>query len=262
MIDLAAYLRRVGAHEPPTVAHEDLAALHAAHVSSIPFENIDVRLGRTIRLDLDSLQSKLVARRRGGYCFEHNTLFAEVLRALGFDVATLEARVRPPDATEALPRTHMALAVDVAGTRYLVDVGFGANGPLYPVPIDGSVNDRPGGAYRVREEEPGLRVLQLRTGEHWRDLYAFTLNRALPVDFIVANHFTSTHPESGFVTRLTVQRRDARAQRCLRGRSYRIRREEEVLEREITPEELPSVLRDDFGLDVTDEEARTALGEG
>jgi arylamine N-acetyltransferase len=91
-----------------------LEAVHRAHAVAIPFENLDVRLGRPIRLDLASLQAKLVAGRRGGYCFEQNTLFAAALEALGFRVTRLAARVRL-GAARLLPRTHMLLGVDVGG---------------------------------------------------------------------------------------------------------------------------------------------------
>ena len=120
--DLDAYLHRVGDAGPVGPDLETLRRLQAAHLGAIPFENLDVRLGRPVGLDLASLQAKLVRRRRGGYCFEQNTLFAAVLRAIGFDLRTLEARVRPPGATSPLPRTHMLLRVDVGGDPWLADV--------------------------------------------------------------------------------------------------------------------------------------------
>jgi N-hydroxyarylamine O-acetyltransferase len=230
-------------------------------VTSIPFENVDVRLGRPIGLDLESLQAKLVRRRRGGYCFEHNTLFSTALRALGFDVTTLEARVRPREATATLPRTHMTLLVRVEGRDVLADVGFGGTGPLLPVPLDGSVSEQNGGRYRIVPEDGNALVLQFLWRGVWSDLYAFTLKPALPVDYEVANHYTSTHPNSGFVKMLTVQRSMPERRQYVRGRSYMIRSGDEETMREITSEELPALLRDQFGLDVTDDEARQALGE-
>ena len=96
LADLPAYLRRIGLYAVPPATRAGLAALHRAHACAIPFENLDILLGRAIRLDLPSLEAKLVSSRRGGYCFEQNTLFAAVLREVGFEVETLEARVRPP----------------------------------------------------------------------------------------------------------------------------------------------------------------------
>jgi len=256
-IDLDAYLSRVGLASAPACDLEGLGRLHLAHLSAIPFENVDVRLGRPILLDAESLQAKLVRRRRGGYCFEQNSLLAAVLRTVGFGVETLEARVRPPEAVAPLPRTHMTLAVRAEGRDYLADVGFGASGPLVPVPLDGSVSEQADGAYRVEREGP-TRVLRRREGGSWRDLYAFSLAPALPVDFEVANHFTSTHPTSRFVTTLTAQTSEPAERRILRGLSYTVRREGSETAREIRLEELPDLLRDKFWLDLSDEEALLA----
>lgn len=261
MIDLPGYLARIGVQSAPRPDLRSLEALHVAHVGAIPFENLDVRLGRPIRLDAEGLEDKLVGRRRGGYCFEQNTLFASALRSLDFDVDTLEARVRPPGATAPLPRTHMALLVRVGGDRWLADVGFGGAGPLRPVPLDGTVSEQPEGGYVVVEERGGVRVLRRREASGWRDLYAFSLHPALPVDFEVANYFTSTHPRSPFVTGLTVQRSLPSARLVLRGRTLRTTAQGEETVREITIAELPGLLRETFGLDVTDEEAMSALGD-
>src|SRR5207237_7019105 len=102
------YLARVGLDGSDL----SLATLHRAHVEHIPYENLDVRLGREIRLDVDSLVDKLVDRRRGGYCYEHNTLFAHVLESLGYSVTRHLGRVRMGDAVSPRPATHMILTVD------------------------------------------------------------------------------------------------------------------------------------------------------
>ena len=117
-LDLGAYLRRVGLAAPPSVDLAGLLTLHFVHATTIPFENVDIQLGLPIRLDLGSLQAKLVQRRRGGYCFEHNTLLLRVLEALGYDVRPISARVRlgrPRDYTPA--RTHVFLRVELGGEK-------------------------------------------------------------------------------------------------------------------------------------------------
>ena len=157
-VDLEAYLQRIGytGGLDPTV--ETLTALHRAHVLSIPFENLDILLGRPIRLDLASLQGKLVRDRRGGYCFEQNALFAAVLEHLGFAVTRLAARVSMGE-ERTTPRTHMILAVDLEGTRWLADVGFGGDTLLDPVRFD---DDEPvqQGAWAFRLATDGdVRVL-------------------------------------------------------------------------------------------------------
>jgi N-hydroxyarylamine O-acetyltransferase len=197
-VDLKAYLRRTGAPRPSRPTLAALAALHEAHVAAIPFENLDVLLGREIRLDLESLQAKLVAGGRGGYCFEHNTLFAAVLEAVGFAVTRLFGRVGSrPDAIR--PRTHMVLRLDLAEGAFLADVGFGGDGPVRPVPLAGDGKAQDG--HRVLREGDGL-ALHGSEGS----LYTFTLEPQHAVDFEVANHWTSTHPSSHFRRTLTAQR--------------------------------------------------------
>ncbi|MCB9378191.1 MAG: arylamine N-acetyltransferase, partial [Holophagales bacterium] len=238
-----------------------LGRLQAAHLAAIPFENLDVRLGRPIALDLASLEAKLVARRRGGYCFEQNALFAAVLRALGFEVETLEARVRPPGATATLPRTHMALRVRFAEGDRLADVGFGGDGPLAPVPFDGSPVAAGGDTHRLASEGNGVRALQRRVDGAWVDLYAFGPTPALPVDYEVANHFTATHPSSIFRQTITAQRTTAEARHALRGRSWVVRRGDAVERREVDGAEAFALLTGTLGLDVTEEEVLRALPE-
>jgi hypothetical protein len=149
-LDLPAYLRRIGYAGALSPSRSTLDALHLAHATAIPFENLDILLGVPIRLDLANLQSKLVFRRRGGYCFEQNALFANVLERIGFTVTRLAARVRY-GTDRVLPRTHMTLRVDVAGVPILADVGFGADGLLLPVPMDGALSQQFGWSYRVAE---------------------------------------------------------------------------------------------------------------
>ncbi len=247
--DLDGYIARINYHGPREPNAQTLAALHIAHLGAIPFENVDVILGRGVRLDAESLQAKLVRQRRGGYCFEHNTLFATALRELGFAVITLEARVRPPGATHTLPRTHMVLRVDIDGRALLADVGFGGDGPLEPVALDGEGVAQGGDAYRVTSEGR-VKVLQIRRGGEWQSLYAFTLDEALPVDFAVANHYTSTFPESPFVRTLTAQISFRDERRILRGRTLTLRRRGAEENRQITDHELIPLLRTQFGIEL------------
>src|SRR6185369_9612361 len=126
MFDVDAYLARIGYSGPRVPTLPVLHALTAAHTQTIPFENLDVLLGRPIDLQPDAIFDKLVRRRRGGYCFEQNGLFLHALEALGFRVRPLSARVRldrPRDYTP--PRTHMFLRVEIAGESWLTDVGVG-----------------------------------------------------------------------------------------------------------------------------------------
>ncbi len=247
-LELGAYLRRIGLEVSPTVDPAGLKALHLAHATSIPFENLDIQMGLPIRLDLDSLQAKLVGRRRGGYCFEHNTLFLAVLEALGFEAFPCEARVRL-GAMEVLPRTHMLLIVRLGGAPWLCDVGFGGEGLLHPVPLDGGAHAQFLNAYRVGEEGV-LRVLQSFHHGAWEDLYAFEPEPRFPVDFELANHYTSTHPGSRFLKTLTAQLPGSMVRRILRNRSYVELRGDQAEGRELAPEEVIPMLEEAFGIEV------------
>ena len=245
---LDAYLLRVGLADRPTTDLAGLRALHLAHARTIPFENVDVLLGLPIRLDLASLQEKLVGRRRGGYCFEHNTLLQAMLEGLGFEVTACEARVRL-GVTGILPRTHMLLLVQVEGAPWLCDVGFGLEGLLHPVPLDGEAHAQFQNSYRV-VPEAGLKVLQSFHQGAWEDLYAFSPEARLPIDFEVGNYFTSTHPDSRFRKNLIAQQPGPEVRRLLRNQAYAELRGEEVAGREVAPEEVATLLREEFGLDV------------
>ena len=247
-IDLDAYFRRIGYAGPQTPSLETLEALHLAHATSIPFENLDILMGRGIQLDLDSLQRKLVGERRGGYCFEQNLLFATALEELGFDVTLLSARVRY-GATGVRPRTHMLLLVTVADGRWIADVGFGGEGLLRPVRLAPGVESAQfRWTYRIVTEGRHY-VLQSRRPDGWMDMYAFTLEPHERVDYEVSNHFTSTYPSSPFRSMPIVQRPSPDARYILRGRE--LTTETDVMTtRMIGDEELLDVLRETFGIDL------------
>ena len=247
VLDLSAYFRRTGFTGPAEPRMATLEELHRRHQASIPFENLDVLLGRPVRLDLESLQAKLVAGGRGGYCFEHNTLFAAVLGALGFAVTRLEARVRPPGQNVLLGRTHGVLQVDLEGRSWLADVGFGGDGILGPVPLDGAEQERHGARHRVAPEGR-LRVLQAWSGQGWQDVYAIGPDPVHPVDWAVANHYTSTHPDSVFKRTLTVQDAAPGLRRALRGRTCSETRDGVVQSRELRDGEILTLLAEGFRL--------------
>ncbi len=246
---LDAYLSRVGLSDPGPPDVTGLRRLQAAHVEAIPFENLDILLGRGVHLDLARLRDKLIAQRRGGYCFEQNTLFVEILRELGFTASAREARVSA-GATAVLPRTHMVIAVEIAGQSWLADVGFGGEGPREPVAMSGEATGPAAGlSYRVVEEGE-LRVMQMRRDGAWTDQYAFLPCPVQPIDLEVANWYTSTHPSSPFVRTLTAQRATRDVRYVLRYPTYVEIRETGTLTREIARGELLQLLRDVFLIDL------------
>jgi N-hydroxyarylamine O-acetyltransferase len=193
-VDLDAYFRRIGWGGPTTPTFDTLAGLLHAHTSHVPFENLDVLLHRPIRLDLAGVQAKLVRARRGGYCFEHATLFAAVLQALGFQPTAHAGRVVLFTTPADSPRTHMFLTVPVKAVTYVVDPGFGPFASPVPMPL----LDGPTGQAHAMSRDGGGWTLNVPRDGHSVAGWITTLEPENPVDFEVANHYTATHPKSPF----------------------------------------------------------------
>jgi N-hydroxyarylamine O-acetyltransferase len=206
--DLDAYLARIGHAGPCEADLATLRSLHALQPAAIPFENLDPLLGRPVSLDLPSLQAKLVGDRRGGYCFELNSLLAAALESVGFSVTRLAARVRwraPPERPEGA-RVHMLLRVDVGDAAYLVDVGFGGRLSATPIRLDVEGEQQAAKDVLRLMRTGETSTLQARAAGEWGDLYRFTLEPQVAADYEVANWFTSTHPTSFFRGNLLAER--------------------------------------------------------
>lgn len=198
-LDIDAYLARVGLEHTPASDEAGLRALHEAQFFSIPFENLDIQLGRGIDLDPAHLVRKLVHGRRGGYCFELNGLMLLVLRRLGFSARPLLARVHLDARPSA--RTHQANLVEIDGRSWIIDVGFGAGGLRCPMPLEmHRIEEGPGWAFRFETRAPWGTLLQTREGDTWKDSYSFDLSHVTDADIELGNHYTSTSPKSHFVT--------------------------------------------------------------
>jgi N-hydroxyarylamine O-acetyltransferase len=209
MIDLDRYLARIGLDGRPT-----LEEVHRAHLTSIPFENLDPYRGVPISLATADLEHKLVDQRRGGYCFEQNLLLKAACETLGWQVDMFLARVRLGGAPgQSRPRSHLVLRVHADGTSWHADVGFGGGGPLEPLPFGlCAAHEQSGWLFRVLQEGPEL-VLQTVDGGDWIDLYGFTEEPVPLVDVEVINWYTSTHPHSPFVSGLIVNAQGAHGAR-------------------------------------------------
>ena len=248
MFDLDAYLDRIGLAGRPGIAE-----VHRAHVTSIPFENLDPYCGIPVSLEAGDLERKLVTERRGGYCFEQNLLLKAALEALGAEVDLLLARVRmgsPEGVTR--PRTHLLLRVRADGATWHADVGFGLGTLLEPIPFGaGGEHVQSGWRFRVVEEEGGL-VLQTHEGDGWFDLYGFVPEPAPFIDVETNNWFTSTHPRSPFVTGLIVGVNEPDGSRAmLRNWDGLALKEQTTAATTLTPVELeavPELLASRFGL--------------
>ncbi|WP_141580008.1 arylamine N-acetyltransferase [Actinomadura sp. WMMA1423] len=267
LLDLPAYLKRVGHDGDLAPTGATLRALHREHVTSIPFENLEIMLGRPIDLSLDAVQAKLVGRPRGGYCYEHNRLFAAVLEKLGYEVTALAGRVTL-GAEKVLPATHALLHVrppDASRDEpaWLCDVGFGA-GPLEPLRlVDGEEADQDGWGFRLRQGRTVTAWTPNTTGwemhqrgpEGWIQRHTFVLSEAFRIDFEVGSYYVSTSPRSPFTTRPFAQRFSADALHVLDGTKLTLTRPDGNVEtRTLAPEDLPQALADDFGIVLEDED--------
>lgn len=253
-LDLDDYLARIGYAGNPDPTEKALYAMHRAHVAAIPFENLDIPLGRGVSTDLGAVQAKLVGRRRGGYCYEHGLLFAAVLDRVGYSVTRLLARVGD-DPARPRPRSHMTLHVRAGDRQWLADVGFGA-GLLEPLPW-GDTGPHSQGCWTYRLVPRGERAWQMaeRRGTAWQPLYGFTEEPQHLSDIEVANYFTSTHPSSPFTGQLVVMRKSDDGHLRLRGRQLTsVRCDGSASERELPDAEVARALREEFALPLTGEE--------
>ncbi|WP_326575352.1 arylamine N-acetyltransferase [Actinacidiphila glaucinigra] len=262
-LDLDAYLARIGWTGERRPTAEVLRSVHRAHLLGIPFENLDPVLGRAPSLALPDLEAKLVRGTRGGYCYEHNTLFAAALTALGFRVTLLTARVLVgAEPGDVRPRTHMLMLTEVPGEQvpWVTDVGFGSIGSLLePLPLlaDEELHDAPRRHRLVHAPHDGpLELWKLQANlpgaadGGWEDQYAFTVEPFQAPDYEVINWHVATNPRSPFSRDLYVQRTTGGAHLSLTGRRLTetaadgTRKERELADED----EVLRVLADDFGV--------------
>ncbi|MFD7857169.1 arylamine N-acetyltransferase [Streptomyces microflavus] len=261
-LDLDAYLARIGWTGEPAPTVEVLRSLHRAHALGIPFENLDPVLGSAPSLALADLEAKLVRGGRGGYCYEHNTLFATVLRQLGFTVTLLAARVLLGAAPgDVRPRSHILLRVDVPGVAapYVADVGFGTVGALLE-PIElvagAELYDAPRHHRLVTVAHEGpleMWELQAEKGGSWEAQYAFTPEPFERPDFEMINWYVATSPHSPFAQAVYAQRAlPDSTHRSLAGLDLVETAEDGTIRERVLsgPDEVVQVLEDGFGIHV------------
>jgi N-hydroxyarylamine O-acetyltransferase len=264
-LDLDAYLTRIGYTGPRDPTEATLTELYRAHLGAVRFENFDVFLRGGVAVDLESIQEKIVFRGRGGYCYEQAQLFGAVLERLGFTVERMLARVGP-DGGPARGRTHLTLRVQSGTGAWLADPGFG-NSPPAPLSLrryrSGGPLEVDGWIYEIApDQENGDEVWKLReyqAGE-WVTLHRWDDARTHPIDVVLSNHFTSTHPDSWFTWQPILVRRDPDAVRSLVGRTYTVTRPGHVKERRVlTDAEFAAALTDEFALKLTPAEIATLV---
>ena len=253
--DLDAYLRRIRWSGSLAPGLDTLARLLRAHMQSIPFENLDVLLGRPIRLDLAGVQAKLVGASRGGYCFEHCALFAAALEALGFEPLRHAARVTLYMPHSAAPRTHMFLSVPLAEGTFVVDPGFGALAPRVPVPLQAGVLARLDSESHWMGRDGRFWVLHAQAGAEPVQAWASTLEKECAADFDLSNHYTSTHPASPFVNRILLRALTDDGRVTVANREFTLRRGSTTQTAQLADRAaLRAVLEQYFGFDLPEVE--------
>lgn len=200
-MDIAAYLQRIGYLKPVKRDVQTLHELQHAHMLAVPFENLDIGWKRPIRLDSVSLWNKIILQRRGGFCYELNGLFAELLRSIGYDVTYLNARVFNNKGQLGIDFDHLALLVKTSGSpaRWLTDVGFGDSFHL-PLNFD-ERQEQPQGfrSYRIEESSEGYITWQKDYDGTWERQYFFDLKpHKFPEEYESACLYHQTSPRSSF----------------------------------------------------------------
>ncbi len=268
MFNLSAYLARIALKEAPTPTVEGLRILQRAHRLAIPFENLDLLLGREISLDPAIRFDKLVTRRRGGYCFEQNPLLLDAMHALGFDARLLLGRVWL-GATELPPRTHALLLTTIDGAPWIADAGFGGS-DCPPMKLEAHEVASADGTRHRLSHEPELGWVLERLGtplstdgrgadEGWVRQYSFATDPAAPEDVAAANAFVSTLPGGRFTSNIVTSMVLPTGFASIFNRNYRRSSAKGGVEEKVisSAKMLQIRLSLMFGIDLSDEEIAT-----
>jgi N-hydroxyarylamine O-acetyltransferase len=251
-LNIKAYLERINYHGSLAPTAETLRELQVAHLLAVPFENLSIHAGQPIVLEDEALFAKIVERRRGGFCYEANGLFAALLRALGFDVAMLSARVANAEGEFGPDFAHMTLMISLE-QRWLVDVGFG-DSFREPLLLDERSEQQQGRlAYRIVPDGARLILMQRDESDKWTPLYRFTLQPYQYADYAEMCHYHQTSTRSHFTKARICSRATSEGRITLSEMHLITTTEEgERQERTLTSrEEYADVLRQHFGIIMT-----------
>ena len=246
---VTAYLHRLGASAPASASVDALAALHRAHLFTVPFENLDIHLGRPMPLDPDSLFRKVVGERRGGYCYELNGLFAALLRSLGYAVTLVSARVATAEGGLTPEFDHLALVVDSPemAQAHLADVGFG-EAFLDPLPLRDGFERREGLKRVGLAEALGVWTYREDRGEGWRRQYVFSIQPRSRAEFEPRHAWQQTSPESHFRQSTVVSLATPSGRVTVSENRLIVTESGHREECELADGEVPNVLRERFGI--------------
>lgn len=246
-MDISEYLRRIAYQGPRAPTHETLRALHLQHLEAIPFENLDVQSRRPIVLDEDAFFDKIVRRRRGGFCYELNGLFAALLRALGYPVTLLSGRVSSNGNWPTCPEfDHLLLEVTL-DRPWLVDVGFG-DCFAEPLPLAPGQWASGGKQYRLDEHGKDWSLLEQEPAGGWKILYAFTRVPRQLAEFSEMCEYHQSSPESFFRRQLICSRKTPTGRVTLSKDRLIVTEPSGRREQTLTSEELDRTLLEHFGI--------------
>lgn len=252
MIKLNAYFDRIHYKGSSDATLETLMEIHRLHPKYIPFENLNPLTGKKVSLKIEDIFEKLVESKRGGYCFEQNTLFKEMLTAIGFKVSGLWGRVVWNNDSMIVPaRTHMLLLLLLDGQQYIADVGFGSMTLTAPLLFSSDiVQETQHGIFRIIQKEK-FYILQVLQQKEWRPIYHFYTEVLEPIDYEVANWYVSTHPNSHFTKQLIATKVDDDGRYALNNNMLTIRYDSGRKESFELPskEEIIETLQKVFGID-------------
>ncbi len=251
------YLASVSVMDPE-VSNTFIKQLQNAHLGNFPFSNLGVLLNENLSLESQELFNRVVTNRRGGYCFEQNKIFFEILNFFGFQCDIVLGRVLHNRNID-VPRTHRITRVTLADSNYLVDVGFGPLCPREPLLLDlDQPQDQGDAVYRIIQPDQGRYLLQLMEDDGWFTLYSFDNGVYTEADCLCGHHYSSTHPSAKFVNNLVVSKKLYDDVRLLRNNEFhRIRGGETTITEISSKDHLGAILLQEFGLDVNSDHLST-----
>jgi N-hydroxyarylamine O-acetyltransferase len=261
--DQEAWLKRIGYTGPLTPTLETLNGLIFAHAHAISYETLDIMLGRPPKLDIATLQAKMIAGRRGGYCFEQNMLFRAALRSLGYRITSLQGRVVRGMAIDApRPAIHMLLQVELPEGPHLADVGFGNLAPTSALLLKPSIEQETPHEIMRFTEVGGELTLQARFRDGWEHIYRVIPYPRYDAEYEIANWYTATHPETPYPGNIIAARPGPNRSRITMYNARVTVRDAEGRAHKrwlASDSEYHDVLRGDFGLNISDSEIEACI---
>ena len=248
VVDIPAYLERIAYSGATKRDSATLRAIHRAHLFTVPFENLDIALGRKIVTDESKILNKIIARRRGGFCYELNGGFAALLRELGFQVTLLSARVARPNDSEGPEFDHLALRINLEES-WLVDVGFGESF-LEPLHLEAETEQvDPAGTFRLVQDADRWHVQRAEPDSGWKAQYSFSMQSRQLEEFAAMCHYHQTSPESHFTQNSICSRATPEGRITLSGMKLIVTAHGQRKERTLaSQEEWTATLREEFGI--------------